>query len=133
MTDHSSGAELGPIAEILVVDDQPEIAELVAEVLGEEGYTVRAAHDGASALAAIRQRQPDLLILDVAMPILSGDQVLRRLRSEGPHDLPVILMTADRAPERFQALGAAEILRKPFDLAAMLTAVAGFVGRPRAA
>lgn len=135
MREHTAGEPQKPKAEILVVDDQPEITELVADTLCEEGYVVRAAHDGASALAAIRQRRPDLLILDLAMPILGGDQVLQCLRSEGAADLPVILMTAERAPERYRCLGADEIMRKPFDIAAMVRAVERFLGavRPRLA
>lgn len=127
MKEHYSGEPASHKAEILVVDDQHEITDMIAETLHDEGYSVRAAHDGASALAEIERRCPDLLILDVAMPILCGDEVLRRLRSEGPHDLPVILMTADRAPERYRSLGANEILRKPFDIAAMVEAVESFL------
>lgn len=103
-------------AEILVADDHPEITDLIAEVLSEEGFAVRVAHDGASALQAIRERCPDLLLLDVAMPKMRGDEVLRYLRSQGHRDLPIILMTADRSPERYAALGANQLIRKPFDI-----------------
>lgn len=130
MEECAQGEQPAHRVEILVVDDHREIAELVAEMLCDEGYSVRTAHDGASALLAIRQRCPDLLILDVAMPVLTGDQVLLRLRSEGLRTLPVILMTADRSPERFSALGADEIVPKPFDIACMMRTVAGFV-QPR--
>lgn len=115
--------------EILVVDDQHEITELVAEVLSEEGYLVRTAHDGLAALDEIRRRRPDLLLLDVTMPLMTGDQLLRRLRHGDGVDLPVILMTADRTPERFGALGADWLLRKPFDLGCLLQLVASCTGQ----
>jgi CheY-like chemotaxis protein len=116
-------------ADILVVDDQREITELVAEALLDEGYLVRVAHDGANALEAVQERQPDLLLLDVSMPVLTGDEVLRRLRSDGTtRQLPIILMTADRTPERFAELGATQLLRKPFDLRRLSQLVAAYVG-----
>lgn len=116
-------------AEILVVDDHHEITEMVADALIDEGYKVRVAHDGLTALREIRRRRPDLLLLDVAMPLMSGDQVLARLRREGHEELPVILMTADRAPERFRALGATKLLRKPFDIGSLLQLVASCTER----
>ncbi|HMQ31515.1 MAG TPA: response regulator [Chloroflexaceae bacterium] len=118
-----------PPAEILIVDDHREITDLVADALLDEGYRVRVAHDGLAALRELRRRRPDLLLLDVAMPVMSGDQLLARLRREGGDHLPVILMTADRTPERFRALGADKILRKPFDLGALLQLVAGCTTR----
>ncbi len=107
-------------AEILVVDDHREITELVADALIDEGFQVRVAHDGASALRAVQERRPDLLLLDVAMPVMSGDEVLRYLRSQGDRELPIILMTADRSPERFASLGANQLIRKPFDIARLV-------------
>jgi DNA-binding response OmpR family regulator len=107
-------------AEILVVDDHREITDLVAEALSDEGFAVRVAHDGASALRAVQERRPDLLLLDVAMPVMSGEEVLRRLRSQGDQDLPIILMTADRSPERYAALGADQLIRKPFDIGRLI-------------
>lgn len=115
-------------AEILIVDDQREITDMVAEALTDEGYRVRIAHDGLAALHEIERRAPDVLLLDVAMPRLTGDQVLLRLRRHAKSSLPVILMTADRAPERFAGLGADQLLRKPFDLGYLLSLVASFCG-----
>lgn len=127
MTQSSSDGPRADTAEILVVDDHKEITELLAEALYDEGYTVRVAHDGLSALRAIQARRPSLLILDVAMPHMTGDQLLVRLRADGPAGLPVILMTADRAPERFSALGANQLLSKPFDLGRMVSLVSGLL------
>lgn len=118
-------------AEILIVDDQHEITDLVADALLDEGYRVRVAHNGASALSEIKARRPDLLLLDVAMPAMTGDQLLVHLRREESLDLPVIIMTADRAPERFRALGADQILRKPFDLGRLIQMVASYTAHLR--
>lgn len=118
-----------PVADILVVDDQPEITDLVAEVLSDEGYFVRVAHDGLAALNAIICSPPRLLILDVAMPLMRGDQLVHKLRSSGNTELPIILMTADRSPECYTSLGIDELLRKPFDIGSLLQAVADHVGR----
>jgi CheY-like chemotaxis protein len=115
-------------AEILIVDDHREITEMVAEALLDEGYSVRVAHDGLAALGEIERRRPDLLLLDVGMPLMSGDEVLARLRGDEQSRLPVILMTADRTPERFCALGADQILRKPFDIGRLLQLVARYTG-----
>lgn len=117
-------------AEILIVDDQREITDLVTEALLDEGYKVRVAHDGLTALAEIEHHKPDLLLLDVGMPLMSGDEVLIQLRRKPDRYLPVILMTADRAPERFLALGADLLLRKPFDLGGLLQLVARCTRRP---
>ncbi len=116
-------------AEILIVDDHREITDMVAEALLDEGYSVRVAHDGLAALREIDRRRPDLILLDVAMPLMSGEQVLARLRDSAYARLPVILMTADRAPERLRALGADQLLRKPFDLGRLLQLVDSLTGR----
>jgi CheY-like chemotaxis protein len=113
--------------EILVVDDHDEITDLVADALIDEGFEVRVAHDGAAALREITQRCPDLLLLDVAMPVMTGDEVLRYLRGQGHRDLPIILMTADRAPERFATLGANHLIRKPFDITRLVQLVTAAV------
>jgi CheY-like chemotaxis protein len=108
---------------ILVVDDEVAIARLVADALEDEGYEVRVHHDGASALLDIVHDTPDLVLLDIAMPVMVGDEVLRYLRANGYRALPVIVMTAGLQPEQYLAQGASAILPKPFDLEAMLTAV----------
>jgi len=125
-SDAPSPAAQAPV-DILVVDDQPEITELVAEALSEEGYRVRVAHDGAAALRAIQRRTPDLLLVDIAMPVMRGDELLHRLRSDGFPTLPVVVMTADTRPERFRSMGANQCLRKPFDLFSLIETVEAYV------
>jgi CheY-like chemotaxis protein len=108
---------------MLVADDDPAIRDLVAEVLKEAGYAVQTVGDGLSALVAIRATRPALVLLDVAMPVMTGDETLRQLRAEGSA-VPVIMMTAGTNPYRFLQEGATAVLAKPFDLDRLLTIIA---------
>jgi DNA-binding response OmpR family regulator len=103
---------------VLVADDDEDILQLVSFRLERAGYTVVTAADGPQALAAAREHQPDLAVLDVMMPGLNGYEVTRRLRADpATQAIPVILLTA-RVQEAdvsrgFEA-GADDYLRKPF-------------------
>jgi DNA-binding response OmpR family regulator len=105
-------------ATVLVADDDEDILELVAFRLERAGYEVITARDGTEALAAARERQPDLAVLDVMMPGMTGYDVTRELRGDdATRAIPVILLTA-RVQEAdvnrgFEA-GADDYLRKPF-------------------
>jgi two-component system phosphate regulon response regulator PhoB len=103
---------------VLVVEDEPDIAALVAYQLTREGFRVETAGSGTQALDAIGREIPDLLILDRMLPGLSGDQVLERLKSEpATANLPVLVLTAKREQEhRIEGLelGADDYLTKPF-------------------
>ncbi len=109
-----------PKRDILVVDDDHAIAQFVSEVLYEEGYKVRVAHDGGSALLEILRDPPGMLFLDVAMPVMVGDELLRHLRSQGYTDLPVVIMTAGLHPETYISAGASAIMPKPFTVDRLL-------------
>jgi two-component system, OmpR family, response regulator ResD len=78
---------------VLVVDDEPTIAEIVARYLERAGYATETAPDGLEALRLSVERRPDLIVLDLMLPGLGGLEVLRRLRESDPHT-PVILLTA---------------------------------------
>jgi two-component system, OmpR family, response regulator ResD len=78
---------------VLVVDDEPTIAEVVARYLERAGYATETAPDGLEALRLTDERRPDLIVLDLMLPGLGGLEVLRRLRESDPHT-PVILLTA---------------------------------------
>jgi DNA-binding response OmpR family regulator len=101
---------------ILVVDDEPNIREVVELYLRREGFEVEVVGDGAAALAAIEHKIPDLIVLDLMLPILGGVQVTRTLR-QGDQDIPIIMLTAkgDEA-DRVAGLelGADDYLTKPF-------------------
>ncbi len=104
--------------EILVVDDEPDISALVAYHLAREGYRVRTAADGAEALRTLEGQLPDLIVLDLMLPGMSGLEVLREVRRrEETAGIPVILLTARRGEgDRVEGLrlGADDYLGKPF-------------------
>jgi two-component system response regulator MprA len=100
---------------ILVVDDDPEIVSFLKRGLTFEGYSVETAGDGAEALAKIREREPDLVILDVMMPGMDGIEVARRLRQASA--IPILMLTAKgTVADRVAGLdsGADVYLVKPF-------------------
>ncbi len=82
---------------VLVVDDEPVLAEMVSMALRYEGWNITA-KDGSSAIAAARAERPDVVVLDVMLPDMSGLDVLHKLRQENP-GLPVLLLTAKDAVE----------------------------------
>lgn len=114
-------------ATILVVDDVEKNVRLLADVLAAKGYAVRTAMSGEAALASIDEQPPDLLLLDVMMPGLSGYDVCRRLRADARHEmLPIVLVTAlDPATERAKGLeaGADDFLSKPVSQAELMARV----------
>ena len=80
---------------ILIVDDEADVREIVAYKLGRLGYEVITASDGAAGLEAVTQLRPDLVLLDWALPELTGIEVCRRIRDGSDHaDVPIILLTA---------------------------------------
>lgn len=111
------------MAKILVVDDEATITEFVSDALAEEGYEVQTCHDGASALLYVREHHPDLVLLDITMPVMSGDEVLARLQVEGTATLPIIIMTASLNYDQRLIGTAKALLRKPFTLGRLLSTV----------
>jgi DNA-binding response OmpR family regulator len=104
---------------ILVVDDEPTVRALVRDVLEIEGFEVVEAPDGPTALTAVAEHDPALMVLDIMMPGMSGLDVLRTLRREhSGSDLPIILLTAASDDDTTWAgwtAGASVFLPKPFD------------------
>lgn len=109
--------------DILIVDDEIEIVQLIAEVLADEGYAVRVAHDGPSALKAVMDASPALVLLDYWMPGMNGADVLVQLRGGGMRHLPVVLMSAGSRADMAERSGADGFLAKPFDITALLECV----------
>jgi two-component system, OmpR family, phosphate regulon response regulator PhoB len=105
-------------AQILVVEDERDIAALVAYHLTREGFRVRTASTGPDAIAAIRAERPDLIVLDLMLPGLSGYEVLEEVRRQPEvRDVPVVVLTARREePDRIRGLelGADDYVTKPF-------------------
>jgi two-component system alkaline phosphatase synthesis response regulator PhoP len=100
---------------ILVVEDEPEIARLARDYLEHAGFTVTIASDGPAALALVRSRRPDLVVLDLGLPGMDGLDVARSIRRDS--DLPIVMLTA-RADEADRVagleLGADDYVTKPF-------------------
>lgn len=122
---------------VLVVDDEPDITALVAYHLAKAGYRVSTAATGPEALKAAREERPDIVILDLMLPGVSGYDVLAELRrQEETRDVGVILLTARREePDRIRglSLGADDYLTKPFspqELSLRVQAVLRRLGSP---
>lgn len=101
---------------ILVVDDEKKIVAIVKAYLEREGFRVTAAYDGKSALDLARRHSPDLIVLDLMLPEISGWDVCRTLRKES--DVPIIMLTAhDETSDKIVGLelGADDYITKPFD------------------
>ena len=102
---------------ILLVDDEPTLRETVAEALGSDGYRVVTAADGREALARFREARPDLVILDLMLPELSGIEICRIMRAES--GVPILMLTAkDSELDKVVGLevGADDYVTKPFSL-----------------
>ena len=103
---------------ILIVDDEPRVAELLAESVRLQGHEAIVAGSGMEGLALLEQRRPAAVFLDIVMPELNGIEVLRRIR-QTDRNLPVIIITGRASPEQIdeaRRLGITECVEKPFVL-----------------
>ncbi|MGH7318899.1 MAG: response regulator transcription factor [Candidatus Rokuibacteriota bacterium] len=120
------------MARILIVDDEPEIVRGLEHNLRFEGYETVAAANGQDAIAAASREAPDLILLDIMMPKLSGWDVCRALRAKGI-DVPIVMLTA-RGEEMDRVLGlelgADDYVTKPFSLRELLARVRAVLRRP---
>jgi len=122
------------VAKILIVDDEPNIREVVGLYLRRDGHDVVSATDGEEALAVFRESKPDLVVLDLMLPKIGGLEVCRRMRAE--RRVPLIMLTARGEEEERVvglSLGADDYVVKPFsprELAARVTAVLRRVEEP---
>jgi signal transduction histidine kinase/DNA-binding response OmpR family regulator len=119
---------------ILVVDDEPESAATIRDALADEGFRVELAYDGEQALAVLERGRPDLVILDIMMPGLSGFEVLEAMAGGEDGGVPVVVLTArgDEVDERRgREAGARKYSSKPFDVRALLAEVRRQVGGGR--
>jgi CheY-like chemotaxis protein len=118
------------VRRVLIVDDEPSSAIAAAELLRFAGYDVATEPNGRAALAAMRRRRPDLLLLDYMMPVLDGVQTLTAMRADAAlSDLPVLLMSAaaERSIPRHAPWNA--FLRKPFREPALAAALAAVLAK----
>lgn len=117
---------------VLLIEDEPNIIEAIRFILSRDGWHVETHSDGATAVAAVEAKQPDLVILDVMLPNKSGFDILRDLRAMPDHATrPVMMLTArgqqqDRAMA--EAAGVSVYMTKPFSNSEMLEAVRHLAG-----
>ncbi|MCH7824158.1 MAG: response regulator [Acidobacteria bacterium] len=106
---------------ILVVDDDPDVRDLLTRFLKRRGYIVEHACDGEEALAAVREHEPDLMLLDVYLPKMTGLDVLFHMRDEHPDTRTIALsgIPGDQIVQSSKELGAVDFITKPFDFPAL--------------
>ena len=110
---------------VLVVDDEPDILKVVIFRLKKEGYDVKTAINGEMALEMLAQDRPDIVLLDITLPLLNGYEVCKRIKAdENLKDIPVMFLTASTASEGFKeramGVGAQDYMFKPFDYELLL-------------
>jgi len=104
------------VTRILVVDDEALIRQLVVDTLTDEGHEVCAADSGESALSQLAEPRPDLLIVDLRMPGMTGQELVRRQRAES-EPIPVVVLSGSSEAKQLGAeMGADAVIHKPFDL-----------------
>jgi CheY-like chemotaxis protein len=111
---------------VLVVDDEPEVLDVLRELLEELGYEARSAASGEQAIAAMATTRPQVVFLDLAMPGISGLEALTYFRQHH-RTVPVIVITGapgQESAQKARAAGAFDVLAKPFDMAALQSLVA---------
>ena len=114
---------------VLIVDDEPDIVDLVSMILDDEDVTLLTAYDGHEALEIVRQEHPDLVITDIMMPRLDGRELCMRVRSEpATSDTVVVLMSAMQNLDP-NGCDAAALIHKPFDIDEMEGTVDRLLGR----
>jgi two-component system, OmpR family, response regulator len=126
-TQHADGTPV----RVLVVDDEPSLAELLSSVLRYEGWSVRTAGNGADAVRAGREFRPDAVLLDIMLPDFGGVEVMRRMRQDLP-DVCVLFLTArDAVEDRVAGLtaGGDDYVTKPFSLEEVLARLRGLLRR----
>ena len=108
---------------VLCVDDEEQIRNLLTDLLTDEGYEVRTAPNGAAALSVVEHWRPDVILLDINMPVMDGYAFARAYRERGD-GAPIIVITAgERLPHAAEHAGAVAYVAKPFDLDALLETV----------
>ncbi|PRX97733.1 response regulator transcription factor [Allonocardiopsis opalescens] len=135
MSDAKAGAGRTPEAALLVVDDDPNIRELLSASLRYAGFAVRVAADGPEAVAAADRERPDLVVLDVMLPRMDGFDVARRLRA-GARPTPIVFLTARDTTEDKVAgltLGGDDYVTKPFSLEEVIARIRAVLRRTGAA
>ncbi len=112
---------------VIYVEDEPAVQRLVTFWLEDAGFTVLVANDGAEGMDLIRTTQPDLVVTDALMPVVTGDELIERLQADPDlRHIPIIMATAAASPirvRRMLALGCRAVVAKPLDEDSFLEAV----------
>jgi len=112
---------------VLVIDDDDDIGEIIKLILSDDGYEVRTSSSGREGLALAEISPPDLVIMDWQMPVMSGPEILERLKaSPRLREIPVLLMSAGIGAVPAELLRKHKYLPKPFDIASILESVSTF-------
>ena len=122
MKQHGPNGHLG---KVLVVDDDDQVADVVRQVLRDAGYSVATVRHGAAALEMLHHVEPDLILLDLSMPIMDGWSFVAQYRRMARPGARIVLLTANpHAPEIATSLKADGFIQKPFDIDGLIGAVA---------
>lgn len=114
---------------ILVVDDDLPILTLMKNILREFGFDARVASTGAAAVEAVAETRPDLILLDMKMPGMSGHEVIEAIRKTGAAGVPILILSGEPVPPAETAsLGVAGAVQKPFDVVALIEQIRVHVG-----
>ena len=120
------------MARILVVDDEPAIARIIRLLLEPEGHEVLVANDGSRGFAMAQRQDPDLIVLDLMMPVMDGVWLLGMLRAnDRTESVPVLVLSArsdDETQRQCEGLGVQAYIQKPFQAEEFIAAVENMVG-----
>lgn len=108
---------------ILVVEDETDLRDFVAAVLMAEGYRVVGASNGLEALEEVTRNKPDLILLDMRLPVMDGWEFAKQLNAKRNSRIPIIVMTALQAKQIAREINATAYLQKPFDIDDLLSVV----------
>ncbi|MFP2961691.1 response regulator [Myxococcus sp. 1LA] len=116
---------------LLIVDDELAIVEALQDILSVEGYDIVTAFNGAEGLHRMADARPDLVLLDLMMPVMDGREMLRRMREDpGLQGIPVVVMSAGRISDE-ERRSSARFLAKPFELDVLLDTIAELLVEPQ--
>lgn len=109
--------------EIVIIDDEPDILDVLADVLRDEGYTPVVFRDGSEALTYLADHTPSLVLSDLRLPSMSGQEFIAKLRLLRGPSLPVVVMSGAVTSDTVQTLAIQDVLMKPFELDSFLALV----------
>ena len=119
------------MSKILIVDDEPDVLAVTVVRLETSGYEVLVAKDSEEAIELLNNGNPDLILLDVSLPKMQGDELCKKLKSDMKFKhIPIILFTASaiRVPEKVEEIGADDYITKPFESGDLLYKIKKFIG-----